>query len=149
MRLFFGLAIASGLLFSVSATVMLAGQIGIVKGKRVILMHASAGRLYWLLLLPVLPAIPSYIFLWQSGNVCCAGAGVFAVVVFLLLLAFFGVMLFLYDRKYLLPLSQKSGQDYRVGKWFVLVPCAMATALVWELLLSCLYVLLARELVLC
>jgi len=32
MRLFFGLAIASGLLFSVSATVMLAGQIGIVKG---------------------------------------------------------------------------------------------------------------------
>ena len=99
MRLFFGLAIASGLLFSVSATVMLAGQIGIVKGKRVILMHASAGRLYWLLLLPVLPAIPSYIFLWQSGNVCCAGAGVFAVVVFLLLLAFFGVMLFLYDRK--------------------------------------------------
>lgn len=69
MRLFFGLAIASGLLFSVSATVMLAGQIGIVKGKRVILMHASAGRLYWLLLLPVLPAIPSYIFLWQSGDV--------------------------------------------------------------------------------
>lgn len=52
------LAIASGLLFSVGATDMLAGQIGVAKGKRMPMVQASGGRLYWLMLLPVLPASP-------------------------------------------------------------------------------------------
>lgn len=63
------LAIASGLLFSVSATVMLAGQIGVAKGKRMPMVQASGGRLYWLMLLPVLPAIPSYVLMWRAGDV--------------------------------------------------------------------------------
>lgn len=37
------LAIASGLLFSVSATDMLAGQIGVAKGKRMPMVQASGG----------------------------------------------------------------------------------------------------------
>lgn len=63
------LAIASGLLFSVSATDMLAGQIGVAKGKRMPMVQASGGRLYWLMLLPVLPAIASYVLMWRAGDV--------------------------------------------------------------------------------
>ena len=86
--------------------------------------------------------------MWRAGDVYRADTMVFAVAAFLLLSALFGAMLFLYDRKCLVPLSEKSGQDYRGGKWFVLLPCALATALVWELLCSCVYVLIARELAL-
>lgn len=146
MKWFFGLTIASGLLFSIGASVMLAGQIGAAKGKRMPLMPASAERLYWLLLLPALPAILSYVFMWRTGDVFRADTMVVAALGFLLLSALFGTMLFLYDRKYLIPLSQKSGQDYKGGTWFVLIPCALSAALVWGLLLTCVYVLLAGKL---
>lgn len=142
------LAIASGLLFSVGATDMLAGQIGVAKGKRMPMVQASGGRLYWLMLLPVLPAIPSYVLMWRAGDVYRADRRYSQWRLFCCCRRFSEPCFFCMIGSTWLR-CHRSGQDYRGGKWFVLFPCAMATALVWELLLSCLYVLLARELVLC
>ena len=70
MRLFFGLAIASGLLFSVSATVMLAGQIACFCRAAVLVVAFACSSCNPLIYFPV--AIGKCM-LCGRGGVCSGG----------------------------------------------------------------------------
>ena len=136
-------AVMTGLVFSACTGTLFLLQIGVVNGKP-LPGKASIKGMYLLMLIP----LPFLIF---SGVVCLKTwaeevrqAPWAWLAVLLILIAITTVLFCLYDRRYLLPLSQKNSVPYAGIRGIFLVSCAIISALTMALLFLCGFIVFSQ-----
>lgn len=136
----------TGFVFSICTATMFLLQIQSGNGKK-LPGKVTIKNLYLLILIP-LP------FLLFSIAVCLEAWGKeisptpwVLLPILLVLIAVSAILFYLYDRKYLLPLSQKNSVPYEGLRSAFLALCTIISAMTMTLLGLCMYIIISREMV--